>query len=202
LKIDNSFDVPVPLVEAWTILMDIQRIAPCVPGAELLEQVDERTYKGKVSVRLGPIALSFLGTVFFEHLDDTLKQARVRASGADSKGRGGAAATVDFALLPVADGTSVRIKTKLDLTGSIAQYGRASGVLQSVANQLVGEFAQNLRRSLDLDKKNVRQANEAEGRSPTQNTAAAAPILGLRLIWRAFIDTIKQWFGSEPPKQN
>ena len=103
----------------------------------MLEQVDERTYKGKVSVRLGPIALSFLGTVFFEHLDDTLKQARVRASGADSKGRGGAAATVDFALLPVADGTSVRIKTKLDLTGSIAQYGRASGVLQSVANQLV-----------------------------------------------------------------
>src|SRR5262249_21121836 len=96
----NPFDVPLPPAEAWPVLMDIQRIAPCMPGAQLTEVVDERTYKGNIAVRLGPVALTFAGTVRFEEIDDANRTARVKAQGTDAKGRGGANAGASFRLPP------------------------------------------------------------------------------------------------------
>src|SRR6266566_8452760 len=93
VEFDNSFEVPLPPAEAWPVLMDIRRIAPCMPGAELTEVVDHRTYKGKMAVRLGPVALAFAGVVTFEELDNASYRARVKAQGTDAKGRGGANAT-------------------------------------------------------------------------------------------------------------
>src|SRR5215472_13967723 len=90
VEIDNTFEVPLPPAEAWPVLMDIRRIAPCMPGAELTEVVDDKTYKGKVGVRLGPVALAFAGLVTFEEIDQANRRARVKAQGTDSKGRGGA----------------------------------------------------------------------------------------------------------------
>src|SRR4051812_50082915 len=80
--------------------MDIRRIAPCMPGAELTEIVDDKTYKGKIAVRLGPVALAFAGTVAFEEIDDANRRARVKATGSDAKGRGGANAAATFRLEP------------------------------------------------------------------------------------------------------
>src|SRR5437879_39649 len=82
--------VPPPPAQAWPLLMDIKRIAPCMPGAELTEVVDDKTYKGKIGVRLGPVALTFAGTVTFEEIDNANHSARVKAQGTDAKGRGGA----------------------------------------------------------------------------------------------------------------
>jgi len=90
VQFENSFDVPVGAAEAWALLIDIRRIAPCMPGAELTEVVDPRTYKGKLAVKLGPVALSFAGTVQFESMDEAQHTARVKAQGSDQKGRGGA----------------------------------------------------------------------------------------------------------------
>ena len=87
MEFDNSFDVPLPPAEAWRVLMDIPRIAPCMPGAELTEIVDEKTFKGKIFVRLGPVSLAFAGTVIFEDIDVAGYKARVKAQGADAKGR-------------------------------------------------------------------------------------------------------------------
>ena len=81
MEFDNSFEVPLPIDAAWKILMDIRRIAPCMPGAELTDVVDDRTYKGKIGVRLGPVALTFAGTVKFEEVDDANRTARVAAQG-------------------------------------------------------------------------------------------------------------------------
>ena len=124
MDFDNSFEVPLPPDQAWKTLMDIERIAPCMPGAELTEIVDDKTFKGKVSVRLGPVALTFQGTATFEDIDDAVHTATVKAQGADAKGRGGANANVGFHLEPSDAGSSVKIHTDLQLSGSVAQYGR------------------------------------------------------------------------------
>ena len=128
--------------------MDIARIAPCMPGAELTGVVDKDTYGGKVSVKLGPVAMTFAGQVQFTDIDDAAHTARVKAQGKDSKGRGGANANVDFRLEPASLGTRVVVKTDLTLSGAVAQYGRASGMIQDVAQALIGQFAGNLKAQL------------------------------------------------------
>ena len=96
MEFGNSFTVPLPPDDTWGLLRDIERIAPCMPGATLIETVDKDTYKGEVSVRLGPVSVTFKGQAKFETVDDVVRSARVKADGKDAKGRGGANATVNF----------------------------------------------------------------------------------------------------------
>ena len=105
MEFDNSFEVPLPPAEAWKVLLDIKRIAPCMPGAELTEVLDQNSYKGKIGVRLGPVALTFAGVVKFEQIDAATHTARVAAQGTDAKGRGGANATSVFRLEPAGANT-------------------------------------------------------------------------------------------------
>ena len=88
MEFDNAFEVPLPPAQAWPVLMDIRGIAPCMPGAQLTEVIDDKNYKGNISVRLGPVALTFAGVVTFEEIDNVNHSARVRAQGTDAKGRG------------------------------------------------------------------------------------------------------------------
>jgi uncharacterized protein len=145
MEFDNSFEVPLPVDEAWKLLMDIRRIAPCLPGAELTEVVDDRTYKGKVGVRLGPVSLAFAGTVKFDEIDDAAHRAKISAQGSDAKGRGAANATATFHLEPVAGGSKVLVHTNLTLSGAVAQYGRGVGIIQITAGQIITQFANNLK---------------------------------------------------------
>ena len=131
MEFDNSFEVPLPPDEAWKVLLDIERIAPCMPGAELTEVVDQNTYKGKIGVRLGPVALTFAGIVKFEKIDGATRTARVAAQGTDAKGRGGANAASLFRLEPAAGGSKVLVHTNLTLSGAVAQYGRGVGIIQA-----------------------------------------------------------------------
>lgn len=148
MKLRNSFEIPLPPDAAWTMLLDLERIAPCLPGATITEKIDDRTYKGKVGVRLGPVALSFTGKATFAEIDESGYRARVKAQGTDEKGRGGAQADVTFQLEPAGRDTRVVIDTDLNLSGSVAQYGRGAGIIQATSEQLVDEFANNLRRHL------------------------------------------------------
>src|SRR6202045_3913743 len=100
MEFDNSFDVPLSPAQAWAVLMDIRRIAPCMPGAALTEVVDAQNFRGKIAVRLGPVALAFAGRVQFEDIDETNHSARVKAQGSDDKGRGSANATATFRIEP------------------------------------------------------------------------------------------------------
>jgi uncharacterized protein len=170
MEILNSLEVPAPPDEAWAVLLDIPRIMPCVPGAELIEVLDGKAYKGKVTVRLGPVALSFVGTARFEELDPVAKTARVAAKGTDSKGRGGADATVQFQLEASGTGTRVDVRTNVNLSGSVAQYGRGTGIIQGVATQLINQFANNLRVMLE-------QARAAVPEPVAAPVAAAEPVL-------------------------
>lgn len=144
MQFTNSFEVSLPPQEAWPLLMDLPVIVPCMPGAELVEQIDARTFKGKVSVRLGPVGLVFVCDARFTELDDTNRKATVEATGADAKGRGTAQATIDFQCQPCAAGSKILITTNLALSGAVAQYGRGVGLIQNVANQIILQFARNL----------------------------------------------------------
>jgi uncharacterized protein len=205
VRFSNSFEVPLPPDQTWPLLLDIRRIAPCMPGAELTEVIDDKTYKGKVAVRLGPVALSFAGTASFEDINAEARTARVKAHGSDVKGRGGASAIVDFALEPAEGGTRVVIETDLNLSGAVAQYGRASGMIQSVAAQIIDQFAAALRGV--IGKTDVASAdNPAIARAGDQMTEEAAipppkPISGLSLLARAVWDMLRGLFrsGSSAP---
>ncbi len=148
MQFSNSFEVSLPPAAAWKTLMDIPGIAPCMPGAELTEVVDAQTYKGKVAVRIGPVVLAFAGTAKFEERNDQAHTARVRAQGVDSKGRGGASAVVNFHLAPSGNGSKVLIDTDLNLSGSVAQYGRGVGMIQTIAAQLINQFAKALEKQI------------------------------------------------------
>src|SRR5262245_22018048 len=143
-EFDNSFDVPLPPAEAWVVLTDIRRVAPCMPGVELTEVVDEKTYQGRISLHLGPVPLAFEGAVKLEELDPVDHKARVKAQGIDAKDRGGANATASFRLEPAGGGCKVLVHTDLVMSGAVAQYGRGVGLIQATAAQIMKQFAANL----------------------------------------------------------
>jgi len=194
MDISNSFEVPLPVDEAWKTLLDIKRIAPCMPGAELLEVVDPNTYKGRVSVRLGPVALSFVGTARFEDIDAVAHRARVKAQGTDSKGRGGAAGIVTFALSPIDGGSKVDVATSLNLSGSVAQYGRGTGMIQDVATQIIGQFAAALRTMLANDKAVLATSISAASGQEMECApfSGTKPISGFTLIVRALWSALRR----------
>lgn len=204
MDLQNTFEVPLPPDRAWAVLLDIERIAPCMPGAELVEVVDAQTYKGKVSVRLGPVALSFNGVARFVEIVEAERRARVEAQGVDAKGRGGANAVVTFALAPCERGTRVTVDTGLNLSGAVAQYGRGAGMIQSVAGQLIGQFARNL--EAELASMTPVQAAAPEASAATGPAAAAPaspplpraveakPISGFSLLFGAFWASLKGLF--------
>jgi uncharacterized protein len=119
-----------------------------MPGAELTEVVSKNTYKGKIGVRLGPVALTFAGIVKLEDIDDSAYTARVAAQGTDAKGRGGASAASVFHLEPAGSGSKVMVHTNLTLSGSVAQYGRGVGIIQATATQIMNQFAKCLKEKL------------------------------------------------------
>jgi uncharacterized protein len=167
MEFDNSFDVPLAPAQAWSVLMDIPRIAPCMPGAELTEVVDPQNFGGKISVRLGPVSLAFAGRVQIDSIDETNHSARVKAQGNDAKGRGAANATATFRVEPAGTGSKVIIHTDLMLSGAVAQYGRGVGMIQATAAQIINQFAGNLRAQL---------ANQpATPARPAPEPAPAAP---------------------------
>jgi len=189
VEFDNTLEVPLPPAEAWNVLLDIRRIAACIPGAELTEVVDERTYKGKVAVRLGPVALSLVGQARLEEIDPAGRQARLKAQGSDPKGRGSTDSTISFRLEPSESGTRVLIHSDVKLAGAIAQYGRGAGMIQSVASQLIGQFGDALKESI------AQSGAQPQGDS----VAPARPISGLTVLGKAAWDALRQPPG-EPPE--
>jgi uncharacterized protein len=202
MEFDNSFEVPLPVDDAWKVLMDIRRIAPCLPGAELTEVVDDRTYKGKVGVRLGPVSLAFAGTVRFDEIDDANHRARVAAKGSDAKGRGAANATATFHLEPVSGGSRVLVHTNLTLSGAVAQYGRGVGIIQMTAAQIITQFAANLK--VQLGPVAAAPAPPTTPAAPAMAPAASAapmppakPISAVALAGAVLLAWIKRLFGQK-----
>ncbi|MFQ6148769.1 SRPBCC family protein [Streptomyces seoulensis] len=145
MELRHEFTVPVPLADAWRALLDIERVAPCLPGATV-EDCDGRTMTGSVKVRLGPITVAYKGTAVFEEQDETTHRLVLAANGRETRGQGTARATVTADLEEREGVTAVSVRTDLTVTGRPAQFGR--GVLAEVGDRLVGQFADCLSRRL------------------------------------------------------
>jgi hypothetical protein len=189
MEFDNSFDVPLAPADAWSVLMDIRRVAPCMPGAALTEIIDPQNFRGKIAVRLGPVALAFAGNVAFENVDDANHSARVKAQGSDDKGRGSANATATFRIEPADAGSRVLIHTDLMLSGAVAQYGRGVGMIQATAAQIINQFAKNLRTQLEKQSAATpAAADNAVSPADAPLPEAAKPIagisLGAKVLWQ------------------
>jgi carbon monoxide dehydrogenase subunit G len=148
VRLEHSFDVPVPVDTAWRVLLDIERVAPCMPGATLTSHEGD-DFAGTVKVKLGPVNLTYKGKGRFVEIDEAAHRVVVTASGADSRGAGTAAAKVTAALVPVEEHTRVEVVTDLDITGKAAQFGR--GLIGDVSGRLVGQFADCLAGKLAED---------------------------------------------------
>jgi uncharacterized protein len=145
MDLTNEFSVGLPLDRAWAVLTDVERIAPCMPGAQLTG-VEGDDYQGQVLVKLGPVTAQYNGTATFERKDDVEHVAVLRASGRDSRGQGNATAVISAALRPDGTRTNVVVHTDLTITGKIAQFGR--GVILDVSAKLLGQFVECLESSL------------------------------------------------------
>ncbi|HEV2887415.1 MAG TPA: SRPBCC family protein [Jatrophihabitans sp.] len=138
MQLTHSFTVPADIDRAWDVLLDIERVAPCMPGAAL-ETVDGDDFTGSVKVRLGPIGLTYKGKASFISKDAEGHRAVIDAQGKDARGNGTAKATITATLTARGSGTAVTVVTDLNITGKPAQFGR--GVMVDVGNKLIGQFA-------------------------------------------------------------
>lgn len=196
MLIEDTFTVRTPVDRLWAFIQDVERIAPCMPGAELTEVVDDRTWKGKVHVKFGPVQMAFAGTVVMEERDDAAHRAKLSARGTEQRGKGVANAKVESWLEPAGDdGTTVHIRSDLTITGAAAQLSR--GLLPEVSKLLTKQFADCLEAKL----------NEQPGGAPTVAEADAEPVraatpkavggfgLGLRALWSAIARFVARLFG-------
>ncbi len=144
MEMDHSFTVPVPPDRAWDVLLDVERIAPCMPGATV-DEFDGEVVTGRIKVKVGPVSLTYRGTAKFTERDADAKRILLEASGKETRGAGTASATVHASLEPEpsGDSTKVSMHTTMNVTGRPAQFGR--GVMVEVGGKLVEQFAQNLR---------------------------------------------------------
>ncbi len=204
MLIENEFQVPGSVERAWQYLLDVERVAPCAPGAELTEVVDDHTWKGKINMKLGPIALSFAGTVTIAERDDANHRVVLKAHGQEQKGKGAASASVTSWLEPgAADGvTNVKMQADITLTGTVAQLSR--GLLPDVSARLTNQFAECLRESMTAEEQPVAAAASPAGQGRTAEGAAKPPppaparpqaIGGIRLGFYAIFTSIGRMFS-------
>jgi carbon monoxide dehydrogenase subunit G len=146
MLIENEFRVAAAAERLWSYLLDVERIAPCLPGAELTEVVDDRNWRGRMKVKFGPVAMTFAGTVTMVDRDDGEYRVVLRANGTESRGKGAASAEVTSWLEPDGDGTVVKMQADITLQGFVAQVSR--GMLPDISARLTQQFADCLRRDM------------------------------------------------------
>ncbi len=182
MHIDNQFEIPLPPDTAWPILMNVPETAACFPGVGSIEPISADQFKGRVTVKLGPLTMVFAGHMRIENRDDMVHSATIKASWAEAKGRGNANTLTKFALHEQSGGTRVTMHSDLQLAGQVAQYGRGVGMISAISAQLISTFAKNLRAKI--------QACSADGEAALK-PPANPEISALTLIVKALGNRIK-----------
>ena len=206
MLIENEFTVATPVDDLWAYLLDVERIAPCMPGAELTETIDEQHWKGKVNMKFGPVALSFAGTVQMTERDDEAHRAVLHAKGMEAKGKGAANATVTSWLEPASDGeTTVKMTADITLTGAAAQLSR--GLLPEISKKLTQQFADCLEATMNAERAAATPVAPDTGEvaatpapAPTPAPVATKHVggigLGLSAIWAVIRNFFRRLFGG------
>jgi uncharacterized protein len=217
VKLEHSFQVNAPLDRVWQALVDVERVAPCLPGAEINEAGEDGTYRGTFTVRLGPTTAAYRGELAIEEVDDAAHRSVMRASGADKRGQGSAKAKIVSTMREEGDLTTVEVETDFTITGRLARFGRG-GMIQDVSNRLLRDFSECLQQTIEQaeptaepttgDVGAAESAGESkpvsaqpapvtgQGRSPAAPPARqrAKPVGGVSLVFGALIDRLKRLF--------
>jgi carbon monoxide dehydrogenase subunit G len=184
MQITSDFEVPQPVERVWEYLNDVPRMAPNLPGTELTEIVDEDTFKGRVTVSMGPVSLKFGGTAKFVERDEANHKAVLNAAGAEERGKGQAELLLTVTLAKSAGGTKVNVVQDLTISGAAAQYGR--GMIADVTNVLMGRFAQNVAEDIPRWARGEERSGTARSVSGFAIGFAAAMTAMSRVFWRFF----------------
>lgn len=197
LSIRTEFELDCPKSQAWAFLTDAKQAVPCFPGAELGTLRDDGFYDGSFGVKLGPMALKFGGKFKVDPLDESTGTLRVQALGQDTKGRGTAKSDVNCQLSEAAGKTRVQVDSKVDLTGSIAQFGRAAGMIDVISKQLLLRFASNVKAALANAEANAAVANaEASAVATNEAVAIEKPTImasARASLWQKLLLWFKKW---------
>jgi carbon monoxide dehydrogenase subunit G len=200
MKIENSFEVPAPTETVWDYMLDIEKVVPCMPGASLTETIDDTHWKGKLTVKLGPVSLNFAGKVEMSERDDEAHRVVLQASGMEQRGRGAASATVTSNLESFEGGTRVLVVQDLKISGQAAQFSR--GMMQDVSAKLTKKFADCLKANMTIDEQAAAEApaaaeadpDAAEVPAPMPTRVEAQPVGGIRLALGALASAVVRFF--------
>jgi carbon monoxide dehydrogenase subunit G len=200
MLIENEFTVVAPVDFLWDYLLDVEKIAPCMPGAELTEVVDDRNWKGKLNAKFGPVSMSFAGTVTVQDRDDVAHRIVLAAKGMEQKGKGAANAKVTSWLEPgtTEGATTVKMEADITLTGAAAQLSR--GLLPEISKKLTQTFADCLQQSMAAEQ--TAREGTAAASAETKPPVVAKPVggigLGLTAIWSIIANFFRKLFGLKP----
>ncbi len=202
MKMEQSFEVQAPLEQVWSALLDLERVAPCLPGAAITGHDEDGTYHGTFSVKLGPMTAAYNGTIKVEDVDEAAHRATLKAKGTDKRGQGGANATIVNTLSEHDGGTKVAAVTDFTITGRLAQFGRG-GIMEDVSNRLMRDFATCLSTRLGEpaatpDEPSAAAEHDVESAPPPPPPppAAAAPVKGFSLFFSVLWERVKRLFGG------
>lgn len=197
MKLEHSFEVAAPLDRVWEALIDVERVAPCLPGAEITEAGEDGAYRGTFSVRLGPTTAAYRGELAMQEVDAGAHRAVMRASGQDKRGQGSAKATIVSTMREEGGATKVDVETDFTITGRLARFGRG-GMIQDVSNRLLRDFSDCLQKTIETSEATpdaaVSEPGGGEG-LPAQRVEAepqAKPVGGFSLFFRALLDRIRR----------
>jgi uncharacterized protein len=202
MKLEHSFQVAAPLDRVWEALIDVERVAPCLPGAEITEAGEDGKYRGTFSVRLGPTTAAYRGELAMEEVDADAHRAVMRATGQDKRGQGSAKATIVSTMREEGGATTVDVETDFTITGRLARFGRG-GMIEDVSNRLLRDFSDCLQKTIESS-----EATPGAGASPTAARPSPAarpapasaarprakPVGGFSLFFRALLDRIRRAF--------
>jgi uncharacterized protein len=194
MKLEQEFDVKAPVEKVWATLIDVERVAPCLPGAEITGSEDG-VYQGNFQVKIGPTTASYRGQLEMQSLDAEAHVATMKARGQDKRGQGSANATIVSSLRAIPDGTHVEVVTDFTITGTLARFGRG-GMMQDIANRLLRDFAACLEQRLGAGEPEAAPI-DAGTATPTAADApppAAPAVKGISLLFSVFWERIKRLF--------
>lgn len=200
MKLEQTFEVAAPVERVWETLIDIERVAPCLPGAEITELGEDGSYRGSFTVRLGPTTAAYRGQLSLEEADHSAHRSVMRASGQDKRGQGSAKATIVSALHADGERTRVDVETDFTITGRLARFGRG-GMIKDVSNRLLKDFAECLQARIEAEGAPAEdppaEDEPAASHQPPPSAAlpAAKPIGGFSLFFRALLDRLRRLLG-------
>lgn len=193
MKLEHSFEVEAPLERVWEMLVDVERVAPCLPGAEITGSSDG-VYEGNFSIKLGPTTAAYAGKLELTEIDEAAHRVTMRANGRDKRGQGSAKATIVSSMSEEGGTTKVDVATDFTLTGRLARFGRG-GMIEDVSNRMVGDFVNCLRGSIEQPPV-VETAPDGSQVTQPAPVQAAKPVHGISLFFSVLWSRIKRLFGG------